>query len=62
MRLRATSSFSGVLGAHGLGDTFDTDAKSGKLMIDQGYPVKEVQDEGKRAAGKRGAESPAPCA
>lgn len=60
MNLVATACFSGVLGSAGIGNTLEVDEKTGKEMLEQGYPVKEVQDEAKRDAGEHDTESPAP--
>lgn len=60
MKLKATAGFSGALGSAGVGNIIEVDAKAGKEMLKQGYPVEEVQDESKRTAAKRSNKSPAP--
>ena len=42
MKLVATACFSGALGSAGVGNALEVDEKTGKVMLEQGYPVKEV--------------------
>lgn len=59
MKLKATKSFSGVLGSAGVGRVFEVSDEIGELMQRDHYPVEVVADEGKRANSRRRAKSPA---
>lgn len=48
MKLKATSSFGGMLGSAGVGQTFEVDEKTGKKMLKEGYPVVEVKSGGRK--------------
>ena len=47
MRLEVEKSFSGALGCAGVGQTIEVPADVGKRMIDDGYPVSEVEERGR---------------
>lgn len=53
MKLRATKSFSGVLGNAAQNTVFDADDDVAAKMKERGYPVEEVADEAKRTQRKR---------
>lgn len=60
MKLKATKSFAGLRGSAGKGQTFEVDDETAKLMLDEGYPVVEVDaDEAKPAKRRRSARASA---
>jgi hypothetical protein len=60
MKLMATKSFAGLRGSAGEGQSFEVDEETARLMLDEGYPVAEVEaDEAKPARRKRSARTPA---